>query len=265
MTGGRAKRVGKPRALNPKGKRLKGSGTLAPSPDRLARTRVNWMGVELPSTKGDYGKRVLPVEHLAKSEFAHRNATPARPLLVHFFTEDGKEDAIVDYAQRLWRNDSVGLASRLFNCYRISIDDMDSAADRKRYGKRGPLILLLSPEGKKLATLPGWKVTERSLLTRMRAVVRSRWKQDLNRLLLKHAKLLAELDEVHRDLEKAKRTLVSTEEHVKVHNCAPGQKRLVRTKAEIKELEKRRAAAFAAERSLYAFAASKSQAPKGSN
>lgn len=247
--------MGKPVELEDKTNRIAKSGALTPSPDRLERTAVDWFGVELPKTRSkEYGSTTLPVRYLATKEHAHAKARAGLPLLVFLQTQDCDDDEkLIEYTRSCWQDEYVGVASRFFNCYRLSLDDM-KPADRKIYSKGQPVILLIDGTGKTLKKLPGWNVTGKKLFKAMDGIVRKQWKKSLKSLMPKQAKILRELDEVHDELERLERTLAATKAHIKKHDCAPGRKRLKRTEKSIKECKARREKALAAEKKLYGFA-----------
>lgn len=172
---------------------------------------------------------------------------------MYFFT--GRDDErLIKYEAAVWNDERVGLAARLFNCYRISLDDMLLEADRKRFGKKGPNVVLIDSKGKTIKSFPGWRTTSSQVYGAMESLVNKTWKKRLGSLQPEIASILKELDELHAKLEKLKATLKSAEAHVKEHDCAPGRKRIKTTRAAIKDAEARLAKVLAKEKALLDFA-----------
>ena len=233
--------------------RLKKSGALPPSPERVLRTSVNWFGTGLPRSKdAEYGSRTLPVKLLSDKDHAHKEHRAGLPMMIYFAAEGDDEEAFIELETKLWRDEHIGLASSVFNCYRISLDDIESEHDRNLYGDE-PQVVFISPSGRTVGKLSGWKISNKKLFKTMRSVARKQWKKDLKKILPKQAAILKTYDEVFDEIERERRALAKDEDHIKVHNCAPARKRIKKRKKAIADAEKRRVDAEKAEAKLFAF------------
>ncbi|MCA9319732.1 MAG: hypothetical protein KDB53_03305 [Planctomycetes bacterium] len=244
-------------------KRLKGSGGLTPSPSRVQATSVDWFGTGLPFVEDDeYGRRVLPVEHLAQSP--HRNAKhrDGLPLMIAFTAYTDDIEKFADY-ESLWSDEHVGVVSRFFNCYRLALEDMDPEW-RKRYGGDEPRVVFLDAKGQEISTLDGWNVDSKKLLRVMDGLVRQQWEVRMAPVFKQLADILATYDEVFDILERERRGLTWDLEHVKVHDCNPARRRIERRKESIAEAEARQKKAEADEAELFAMLAAKSEKDKAS-
>ncbi|MAG32367.1 MAG: hypothetical protein CL908_15910 [Deltaproteobacteria bacterium] len=114
-------------------------------------------------------------------------------------------EKLLAYEDRAFADDRVGLASRFFNCMRISLDEIPSASVRKQYGAtKGPSILVLDPSGKELKRLTGWSTSGSKLYSSMASVLRSTRKMNLAALLRKENAFLKRLDDLYWKIEDAK-------------------------------------------------------------
>ncbi len=222
-------------------------------PQSLYRTRMHWIGSRLPRKDSKYDNETVAIELLADGKYAHKDAKAGRPILVSFYTEDGDDEQLDNYESRLWADADIGIASRLFNCYRICLDDIESPVDRKKYGSQ-PRIMIMDASGKMIYDMKGWNTTNRRLFKSLRSVIKTTWKKDILRLIPKHFDILAKLDRLHADTYKAKTILKTAKAHLRVHaKCVPTHKRIKKTTKEMVALEKETKKAEAKEAKLYAF------------
>ncbi|MEE9392134.1 MAG: hypothetical protein V3W41_06485 [Planctomycetota bacterium] len=253
---GRKSAPGKPYRAGGKVKRLKNSGNLAQSPDRLMRTSVDFFAVELPKVNSQkYGAIWRDVEALAQKEFRHRHAQPDLPVLIYFSKEyEGADvDRELEFNSSLWRDEEVGIASKLFNCYRISLDDMESVRHLGEYSKGVPWILILDQNGKRQAKLSGWSMTGTKLRKKMAKAVKVRWGENLKRILSKQAKLLLKFDQLDLEMRNLDATLASAKADVKNKRTAAAKKRVANAEKSIANAKVRKTQLLRSEAAVYAF------------
>jgi hypothetical protein len=256
---GRKALPGKPYRPGEGKTRLPGSGKGAVSPDRVERTTVRWLGVDLPHAETErYGDQWLDVEALVKAEHRHQHAKPHLPTLVYFAKEwTGKGvKRELKFRKELWQDEAVGLATKCFNCYCISLDDIESKRHRDKYDHGKPWILILDADGKHLGKLSGWSMNAKKLQSRLAQVIKSTWRQDLRGLLKKEAAILADLDAAFFELDRLEH------EHKRIRIALAEKKddaqlkaRLDVLKVSIAKVEQRRAKILAAEYKLFSFLA----------
>jgi hypothetical protein len=224
---------------------------VTPSPAREARTNIAWIGAELPREKdAGYAARSLPVKALFTEEHKVEDLVLGRPAIVFFYSALDDDD-LMAFEAKVFGDERVAVGSRFFNCVRICLDDMRSAADRKHYGKKSPSIHLMDPEGKLLKRFDGTRTTGHRLYKSMEAVIKRHYKANLFDLLRKEGEILKVLDETYWDLKTIEEDMKSTKAHLDEHNCAMGRKQLAELEADLKMVKKERDKALAAEKELF--------------
>jgi hypothetical protein len=186
--------------------------------------------------KEGYGESLLPMSHLVVGEVLPYGARRGIPTVVYLSTalDDEKFGA---YEEKVFEDERVGVASRFFNCLRISLDRVDSKKIRRELGAdRGPSILLLDAEGKTLGKKQGWGTTSEQLYRYMQRAMKRHYKINLATLLKKEGELLGKIDEAYWEIEDLKYEIGLLEER---KDSKSAQRQIAKLRAEIEELEKK--------------------------
>ncbi len=222
-----------------------------PSPARLERTVIGWIGADLPRTeeKG-YATDTLPVSALITTESLRPAALrPELPTLIYFFT--AKDDTkLVDFDARVFGDERVGISGRFFNCIRIALDEIRSSSERKVYGGDEPLIIVFETSGKEVKRHSGWEVQGTNLFKTMDATIKSTFGKSLTAILNKEAQILDVLDRTYWDIEDLKVELKEAQDHLTKHDCERGRRNVKEVEEEIAKIEAERAKALEEERNL---------------
>lgn len=169
-------------------------GRTTRSATALERINVDWFPATLPTVKeGKYAARTLPIEFLADAKFRYYRHRAGIPIMVAMTTE-GHEAEEFARSEAKWMDEQVGVASLLFNCYRINLDDMDAAFVKRYGGGKVPVVLFLDEKGEELARLSGWNVDSKRLISTMTHLVKARWNKNLTRIVAREIEILKAFD-----------------------------------------------------------------------
>lgn len=160
----------------------------------IERFNVDWFPAALPVAKeGRYAARTLPVEFLADARYRHARHRAGVPIMIVMTTEGSDPERYVE-SEAKWTEAQLGVASLLFNCYRINLDDMDEEFVSRYGGGNAPQILFLDEKGAELSRLSGWKVTSKRVLSTMTRLVKTRWSKQLTKVVNKEIGILRNFD-----------------------------------------------------------------------
>lgn len=170
----------------------KGATTL--SAEGIERMNVDWFAATLPLVdEGRYAERTLPVEFLADARYRDARHRVGVPIMVVMTTE-GDDPKRFAESESKWFDERLAVSSLLFNCYRLSLDDMETDFVKRYEGGNVPVILFLDEKGTEQARLAGWNVDAKRTLSTMRKLVKSRWAKNLDRVVSQEIEILKAFD-----------------------------------------------------------------------
>ncbi|MEE9391518.1 MAG: hypothetical protein V3W41_03335 [Planctomycetota bacterium] len=113
---------------------------------------IAWLSTQWPTEHKDgYGD--VPV---ALSQLSSFQRDEARPFFV--FIDEKREAADEDKLMRkLFGIEEVVMGSKLFNCYRMNVEDIPDSKLQKQYGKKLPAIFFYDAKGKEIGKVTGSK------------------------------------------------------------------------------------------------------------
>lgn len=228
-----------------------GSGRTTPSPARLARTTIKWLGGELPAKGGDgYAAQALPLSSLIADEFRPAGARADVPSIV-YFASAADDQALQRFEDQAFGDERIGVSSRFFNCFRFTLEDL-SPAQQKLYGNgtEGPKVVLLDKTGATVKTFDGWKTNSAKLYRSLAVMVEVAYEKDLGAILPAEGKILDTLDKAHYELLilDAQRKVVS--ERLDKKECQSCRKVLGKLDSKIEQMKAEREQALEDEKKI---------------
>jgi hypothetical protein len=228
-----------------------GSGRTTPSPARLARTTMKWLGGDLPMKGGEgYAAQALPISSLLADEFRPAGAQADVPSIV-YFASAADDKQLQRFEAQAFGDERIGVSSRFFNCFRFTLEDLPPA-QQKLYGDgtEGPKVLLLDKSGSVVKTFDGWKTDSSKIFRSMKVMVKVAYEKDLAGILPKEGKILDTLDKAHYELTilDAQRKVVA--ERLAKKECQSCRKVLGKLESKIEKMKAEREQALVDEKKL---------------
>lgn len=212
---------------------------------------MDWIGTNLPQAGGaGYAESALPLSQLLAEGNRPAGTRAGLPAIVYFYSVKN-DDKLLEYESNVFGDERIGVGSRFFNCFRICLEDIRSASDRKAYGDNEPTVIFLDATGVELARHGGWRVNSATIYRSMERTFDAHYRKDLGKILAKEAKVLEALDRAHWDAEELKTELQEAKEHLERHDCERGRRMVREVTAELAKLEEDRQKALEEEKKLF--------------
>jgi hypothetical protein len=183
-----------------------------------------------------YADTVLPLSALFDRSDLPDSEREARPAMVWF----SKLDADQKLEKRMFDSMEVAVASRWFDCVRIYVEDIESKADREKYAKVAPSIILIDGSGREVAKLAGTSISSPQVYGAMQKAAAPTFKKPLTAMVDRYRGFLKKFDEVQGRVTDLETQIAEGLAHIAKHDCAPGRKRLKEDEDEIKPLQVQR-------------------------
>ena len=174
------------------------------------------------------------------------NDDETKPALVWFTTVNPDEKS----EKRLFDSWEVAVASRYFTCVKIYADDIESKADRERYAKVLPTVILFDGAGREVTRVVGTGTSSPNVYAAMQKASESTFKKPLHSLVDIYSAFLKRFDKVQGQVSKLEADIIDDLDHTSKHDCAPGRKILKEHQEEIKPLVVERDKLLEQEKSL---------------
>jgi hypothetical protein len=178
------------------------------------------------SSSAGYADTVLPLSALFEG------AEETKPSIV-WFTTLNADDKL---ERRLFDSWEVAVASRYFNCVKIYVDDIESKADRDRYAKVAPTIIVLDGSSHEVAKMAGSAPSSPVVYAAMQKASTPTFKKPLSALVETYGSFLKRFDKVQGQVAQLEGQIADDLDHTSKHDCAPGRKMLKEHQDEIKPL-----------------------------
>lgn len=169
---------------------------------------IDWMATEWPTQYRDgYGEVPLPLSGLAEIESGEK-----RPFIVFIdkMREGEEEDEVV---RKLFGIEDVVLASRGFNCFRLTAEDIPDRTLRKKYGKKTPAVYFFGADGKEIGKVAG-SAKAKSVYSKMRKPFEKHYDVKLSKWIKSFMKALVTMEKAEDDVANARKALSSVEERL---------------------------------------------------
>ena len=134
------------------------------STEAANRLKINWRRGSFPAR----ARRATPTRCFPLSSI-FENDDETKPALVWFTSLNPDEKA----EKRLFDSWEVAVASRYFNCVKIYADDIESKADRERYAKVVPTLILFDGAGREVTRVVGTGTSSPNVYAAMQKAVRA--------------------------------------------------------------------------------------------
>jgi hypothetical protein len=195
---------------------------------------INWVSTEWPTEyKDGYGDIPLPLSGLAETRSGEK-----RPFFV-FIDEDREPEEEEDLIQTLFGLEDVVIASRAFNCFRLTAEDIPDRTLRKKYGKKTPALYFFTAEGKEIGKVSG-KSKAKSVYSKMRKPFEAHYDAKLSKWVKSFLEGLTVMEKAEDDVANMGRALSSIEERLakKDKLTSKHKKDLADAKQKVAEAEK---------------------------
>jgi hypothetical protein len=160
------------------------------------------------------------------------NDDETKPALVWFTSLNPDEKA----EKRLFDSWEVAVASRYFTCVKIYADDIESKADRERYAKVVPTLILFDGAGREVTRVVGSGPSSPNVYSAMQKAAEPTFKKSLGSLVETYSAFLKRFDKVAGQVSQLEAEIIDDLDHTSKHDCAPGRKKLKEHQEEIKPL-----------------------------
>jgi hypothetical protein len=189
-------------------------GTPTPSPERVSRTEIRWIDLQLttpPAPNGTGGEtESANVEELTPIEHLLRQAMPQGIPALIYFSVDGKGTDREDMEAALYGDTKFAIASQLFRMIRVDMVSVKDEALVKKYGDpSNPVFVVADAEGKLAPSVKGWRTSATKLLRIMSGPVQKAYKIDLSQFLAKEDRYLEQIDQILAEIATKKQELIA--------------------------------------------------------
>ena len=157
-----------------------------------------------------------------------------RPVIVFVYGAASADDNFDKIEEVVFKNEKIGLAMKAFRTVKISPDDIQDDALLAEEGKTIPRLILVDPVKEKVKVLEAKKIKVGALYTAMKSVSKNFWKENLDKTVKKHLKMLNERDKVHNEMKN----LLDKEGRLAGEDSAKAKRELKELAKEKEELEK---------------------------
>lgn len=195
---------------------------------------IDWMATEWPTEyKDGYGDIPLPLSGLAEVQTGEK-----RPFIV-FIDEERESEEEDEIVRSLFGSEDVVLASRGFNCFRMTAEDIPDRTLRKKYGKRTPAVYFFGADGKEIGKVTG-KSKAKSIYSKMRKPFEKHYDVKLSKWVKNFLGALVVMEKAEDDVANKRNVLSALEERIakKKKTTSKHKKDLAEAKQKVATAEK---------------------------
>jgi hypothetical protein len=133
----------------------------------------------------------------------------------------------------VFANEKIGLAFKAFRAVRMSPEAAGKDPILKEEGKTEPRILIVDPVKEKVKVLEENRIKVSSLYSEMKKAARSCYKENLDKCVKTHLKMLTEQDQLANEIE-----VLTGKESKLAEDGAKSEKKLEKVRKELEEVRK---------------------------
>ncbi len=165
------------------------------STESMARLQIPWIWRELPmEERPGYDPIPLPLSALVTVA-----GEDARPALVYFYAAEDEKAS--EFEGKAFGDERIGVASRFFQCIRISSDEISDKAARRQFVPAVPAIHVLAADGRTVQTFSGAGTRAQAVLAAMNRAYAFHFTPALQSVVEAERTLLDRLDKVEAELK----------------------------------------------------------------
>ena len=121
----------------------------------------------------------------------------------------------------------------VLHCIKIYADDIESKADRERYAKVVPTLILFDGAGREVTRVVGTGTSSPNVYSAMQKAAEPTFKKPLGSLVEIYSAFLKRFDKVAGQVSQLEAEIIDDLDHTAKHDCAPGRKKLKEHQDEI--------------------------------
>jgi hypothetical protein len=169
-----------------------------------------------------------------------------RPAVIWFLSLNPDTKA----EKRMWDDVDVAAASRYFDCVKIYAEDIETKAEREKYAKIVPTVIMLDAKGSEVSRLVGTSASSTSIFAGMQRASTGVYSDTLTKLVAKYMTFIERLDKTQSKVDVVEMELKDHQDHIARHDCARGRKAVKECEEELDGLRAARDKVLEEEKAL---------------